>query len=271
MHTRQNNQCSRGLTAIRYGILLALLPLHVFAASLATETFFDSTGGWQDRDAGKMSVTNALGGGNPGGCMRGVFQFQMIPFPEDDAFIATGRLASANFIGDYESVDAWLLGFDFMASNIVPSDVQVRIHSGSNTIVKTFTTNAISTTKTWYSFKISLLSAELGGWSGDTHVFSSILTNVTRVEFRITRNGENAQFYYVDNVFLDRVPDAVDISSANMIWLHMRNGAHYRFEATTNLNQSNWDLIDSFTATTSVYQADIVATNDWRFFRMVME
>ena len=138
-------------------------------------------------------------------------------------------------------------------------------------------TNAISTNNVWYSFRIPLLAAELGGWKGDTSLFSSILTNVTRVEFRISRgNNTNnvdspAQFYFLDNIFLSRVPDAVDFAGDQMTWLHLRAGWDYRLEASSNLNEGAWTLLDAFTATTSVYQASVSITNGWRFYRMLLD
>lgn len=241
-----------------------------FSVSLYTETFFDSTGGWQDRDAGKMTVTNILIGGNPGGALRGQFQLQGgPPFPDNDAFIATGRLSSASFIGDYTEVDAWVLGFDFMASNVVPSFLQVQLYSESNVITRLLT-SAITTNNVWYSFRLSLLAADLGGWAGDTALFSSIMTNVTKVEFNLTRNAEGTQSYFLDNIFLDRVPDAVDITATNMIWLHMRSGQNYRFEASTDLTSTAWTTLSSFTATSSVYEVSVPPTNSWQFYRMVI-
>ena len=248
-----------------------LLTVSSRAASLYTETFDSSTAGWYDKDPGKMIVTNVLSGGNPGGAIRGIFAFQAIPIPENDGFIATTNLSAANFLGNYEEVDAWLLGFDFMASNIVPSDLQVHLYS-SNNVIRRPLVSAISTTNVWYSFRIPLLAAELGGWEGDTSLFSSILTNVTRVEFRILRQGSisnsPAQFYFLDNIFLSRVPDAVDFTGDQMTWLHLSTGWNYRLEASSNLNEGAWTMIDAFTATTAVYQANVSITNGWRFYRM---
>jgi len=271
--TGQNPFCviGRRLGSLIWLILALLVPSASFSASLYTEIFSDSTGGWQDRSSFGLTVTNSLGG-NPDGCLRGFFDAQFGPPtpPFEDAFIATGNLASASFIGDYDDVDAWLLGFDIMASNIVPVGFEVFIHSGSNFINRSMT-NLLTVTNTWYSFKIPLLDASSGGWSGNTSQFGSILANVSRVEFRVTRNNTGAQSYYMDNIFLDRLPDAAEITSQDIIWLHLRNGSKYRHEAVTDLSQPVWNVLDSFIATNSVYQINISTTNDWRFFRMILE
>ncbi|HMO52549.1 MAG TPA: hypothetical protein PKE26_11550 [Kiritimatiellia bacterium] len=257
-------------------LLLFLLPLTALSASLYTETFSNTTGGWQDRDTGKMFVTNVLSGGNPGGALAGTFPFSSGPpsFDATDAFVATGALSTANFMGNYNEVDAWVLGFDFMAANVLPSAFHVQIYSGALVLTRDLGA-AITQTGVWHAIKLSLLDADSGGWGGDAGQFSTIVTNVTRIEFRITRRDNQfdtpAQTYYLDNIFLDRVPDAVLMTPTNQIWLHMRNGASYRYQATTNLAAPDWSTLSSFTATTSVYSVTLPATNDWRFFRMVLE
>lgn len=151
---------------IGYIYLAAYAALH--AASPHTETFNASLQGWQERGYAypvitnqvvtnefdevftnfytniftnlNMAVTNLTSGGNPGGCMKGTFE--ALGFPDlngqSDAFIATGELASANFTGDYDTVDALLIGFDVMPQETTPSVLQLRISSGTNSIFHGF-------------------------------------------------------------------------------------------------------------------------------------
>ncbi len=262
-----------GMMLYVLGIVM-LLSLPIRAASLYTEPFTTSNGGWTNRSPlpTAMLVASVTNVGNPAGSLRGVFAEEQTPSPVNDgAFVATGHLASASFIGNYSEVDAWVLGFDFMASNIVPSDLRVRIYSATNIITRTMT-GAITTNGVWYSFRIPLLSPELGGWGGNLPQYFNIMTNVTRVEFYLVRNNTGTQFYFLDNVFLDRLPDAVDITANDLFWLHMRIGANYRLEATTNLNDgASWVPIESFTATSTVYSVTISTTNAWRTYRMLMQ
>ena len=254
-------------------MVLLISVLNVPAASLYTETFDTTTGGWQDRDPGKMVVTNVLAGGNPGGCLRGRFPFQDPVFPQDDAFIAVGLLSTTNFMGDYEEAEAFMLGFDFMATNIVPSEFRVQISSDTNTIQR-FLTSVISTTAIWYSFRMSLLASDRENWSGDTDQFEEILSNVTRVSFQITRNDVMQQSYYLDNVFLDRLPDAAQITgqevdAPQIAWHNLRTNESYRIEGCVDLSQSEWYLVESFTATSSMHYTEYSTTNAFMFYRMV--
>jgi len=240
------------------------------AASLYTETFDGSTAGWQDRDPGEMSVTNVTSGGNPGGCLRGRFPAVMVPTSPSDAFVTTGHLAAANFIGNYDEADAYLLGFDFMAGNKVPSSFRLSIFSGTN-VIERFLTSAISSTGIWHLFRISLTSAELGRWGEDTHLFSSIITNVTRIEFQVVRNDVTQQSYFLDNIFLDQLPgaqDVVDQSGVTITWNHLRPGTTYQVEGSTNVNLSTWTPLESFVATNAVYQAMYPVTNHMTAFRI---
>jgi len=254
---------------------LAILAGPTLAASLYTETFSDgNTAGWKNQPFGEMFVTNVLAGGNPGGALVGTF-FAEEPFPPfDDVFVATGLSQTANFVGDYTEVDAWVLGFDFLAANVAPSKLDVRLFAGTGTnqLVVLYTVGNTNTpVGVWRSYKLPLLAASLGDWKGDTNWFSNILTNITKVEFQVTRSDTNAQSYYLDNIFLDRVPEAVLMTDTNQLWLHMRNGAEYRYQAANELPAGSWTDLATFTASNAVYSVTVPATNDWRFYRMLMK
>ncbi len=251
------------------GIALGVARLAT-AASLYTETFIDSASGWQNRASGAMTVTYGATDGNPGGGLRG--SFAATPFPPfDGAFVATGNLASANFIGNYDEVDAWLLGFDFKAGEIPPDKLQVVLYSGSYYIYRNLG-SLVTQTGVWYSFRIPLLDPFANGWVFDEVEPPpvDIFTNVTRVEITVTREDVVAQSYYVDNIFLDRVPEAVELSPTHVLWLHLRNGVNYTLQGNSSLSGA-WGAVSNFTATSSVFQAEVSGTNNWLFYRMRMD
>lgn len=254
---------------------LLAVSLSTRAASLYTETFSGSTGGWQDREIALMSVTNVLAGGNPGGCLSGSFPFEPIPSPAPDAFMATGALATASFVGSYSDADAWLAGFDFRANQVVPSTngLQFILRSGSKFIYRPIN-NQVNVTGQWYRFRFPLLDTQLGGWLGDTADFSSILTNVTRFEVEITRNGSDPQTYLLDNIFLDRLPAAVALGMSTggveVTWLHMRAGETYRFEAASDMNQGGWVVVSNVVATGGAQVLTHETTNVFQGYRVVI-
>ena len=266
------------------------------AASLATETFDTTMGGWQDRDVGDMTVTNLITGGNPGGCISGTIPYAGIPLPGTytDAFMATGLLASANFVGNYTDVEAYLLGFDFRANdvwpqytnseseitNALPDFLRVNIISASssftNKIFSRVPAPPNATNGVWYSFRLPLVDPQLGNWVGDISQFSSIMTNVTRLEVEITRDGDpGARVYLVDNVFLDRLPEAASVVSTNsgvdITWLHLRSGVNYRMDVASDLVQPNWSAVSNITAASSVWVANYSSTNTAILYRLIME
>lgn len=271
------------MKALRAVLTLALLGYVAAAssdaASLFTETFSVTNyiSGWQDRESAYMPVTNSATSGNPGGCLAGSFSAIGFPSPQTDAFVATGLLETAHFMGDYTQGDAVLLGFDFRANQVVPytNNLLVRIKSDTNSIER-YINNTIHQTGIWYSLRFSLLSPELGNWKGKTNLFSSIMTNVTLLEFEITRNGLGAQTYLLDNIFIDRLPRGGGMQSAGgsnlVVFSYLRTNENYRVEVCTNLADSIWLVLTNFTATNflqAIPDPD-ASTNAQRFYRMVM-
>lgn len=278
MNTTGNQQARRG-AALRMALVTAVwlgATGSSMAASLTTETFTVTPSGWQDRDiTQRMVVTEPANSGNPGGALQGVFP--TLPFPDpaaDDAFIATGILATATFTGNYHQADAWVIGFDFMASNTLPAELRLLVYGQpeSDVITRNLTT-AITGTNRWHSLRLSLLGADLGGWTGATQKFAQILGNVSKVEIRLFRNQENAQTYLVDNIFLDRVPAAEPGANepGTVGWNNLRTGNPYRLQATDDLRLASWTTLASFTATSSFYEVYTADTNAWRFYRLVMD
>jgi hypothetical protein len=226
------------------------------AASPHTEMFDSTTAGWQDRDAAEMTVTNDLAAGNPGGCLRGSFAASGGPPPTElDAFAATGALATANFIGDFQAAQIDLIGLDFRAEQVLPSEVLVRLIGNSTTFFRSIKPGIVAT-GTWYSFAISLDSLSAGGWSGGSaDQFKAAMTNITALEIQITRAGTPLQNYFVDNVYVASLPEAtaeaVGGDNVQITWSNLRSNEAYRAEASSAPDQS-WSLLESFTATGAV-------------------
>lgn len=258
--------------------LVITLQGSLYAASFYTETFEGSLGGWQDRDAGKMTVSYTNNLGNPTGCILGRFSLQQIALPQTDAFIATGAVNTVNFVGDYHAAGVELIGFDFIALNVIPASARIeitgRIGETQTDYVARFFTSALVGTNIWHSFRYRLTSPSDGGWTFGTNNFYQIMTNVVSLQVQISRSGESAQTYLLDNIFIDALPAGGGATAASntpqIVWNNLRTNEVYRVEASPDLVVPEWTVIATITAQTSTVTTDYPATNDYRFFRMVM-
>ena len=245
------------------------------AGELPTETFSHANAGWQDRDPGKMIVSQLTSGGNPGGCLRLVFPAQSVAFPDTDAAVATGQMASAQFTGDYLGAEAMMLGFDFKADHVLPSSLWIKLYSSSNVIYRDVTSH-LNVLNAWQPIRVSILSSDLGGWLGDVDAFFDVVRDVVRVEFQLTRQSEITQMYYLDNIFLDRLPEATPVApdedgAWGLTWRNLRVGDAYRVEAAGDLASPVWRSLGSFTAADQALELRFQSTNDVMFYRMSLD
>ena len=166
------------------------------AAVVYTETFTAGANGWGDRDSGEMAVTHQASVGSPASAaMQGAFSASFLP--TDDAFRIT---SGANFVGDYTTYGDGLtqLRFDLYANSVLPSDVFVRLISGFGTFEYQLNLTSFNTGG-WDTFSVNLDWS--WGWMGSSDAaFQNALTDVTALEIQITRNGNGAQQFYLDNV-----------------------------------------------------------------------
>ena len=170
------------------------------AAVLATETFGSGSSGWVDRDPAEMTVSyNA-------GSLLGSFASQGSPSFESDAFRATAASSGGAFSGDlyvtYPTFSS--LTFDFLADDVLPSTLILRIGDGVNTFLYNVNPqlNALST---WTTVNVSL--AYSPGWiGGSASQFSGVLSNVAFMDVQVGRNGTGAQDYRLDNFTLQDGP-----------------------------------------------------------------
>ncbi len=148
------------------------------------EEFNVNAAGWGDRDAGEMSVSYDATNDR----MVGSFAVSFLSM--SDAF----RITSGNFMGNYVTPGLTQISFDLVAANILPSDLFLRIFSGSDLFTYQFNPVSLSAT---YVVNLDWSA----GWNGLSEAaFNAALTSVTALEIQIARNGSGAQSYYLDNV-----------------------------------------------------------------------
>lgn len=158
-------------------MLMASAPLCAPGTVIEVDDFSTDSGAWSSRDPDEMSFAIS------GGAMSGTFAAQDDePFPETDAF----RLSSGLLTGDLSSSGLTYWSFNFVAENILPSDLVFRINDGVNTFFKVLPV---------YS---GLMVVTLdGAWVGGD--VTTALNSVEWIDIQITRNQEAAQTYTIDN------------------------------------------------------------------------
>lgn len=182
------------------GVALAsiLIAASLHAAVVFVEDFSSGANGWGDRDPGEMAVSHESSVGAPAySAMQGSFAAQGFPVPQTDAF----RIDSGgNFVGDYNAIGNGLtqLSFDLYAEDILPSDLFIRLISGSDVFTYQFSLAGLSV-DSWRTFNVNL--AWSYGWNGiGQAAFNSALSSVSALEIELTRSGSAAQLYYLSNI-----------------------------------------------------------------------
>jgi hypothetical protein len=236
------------------------------------ESFDHDVAGWRRAESGAMMVVHQSGG-NLDGSLAGKFAAQQDAYPQAGSFVAPDSFITTAF-GGGSDVRAAYLGFDVMASTTVPASFRVRIGDGSGREVSCFLRALMDEVGRWYSFRLSLASPEAGRWDGDLAYFDDILDNVATISIDISRNGEEAQSFALDNVFVHALPDSgVSGESGGVtsfIWQNLRPGETYRVEGSASLNPAAWHYVESFTASGSEQITRQSGSIDHRFFRLVM-
>lgn len=169
--------------------LVAVVPART--AQLYLEEFPTDAAGWTTRD-GEMTVTHD----NANDWLVGSFAASFLP--QSDAFrIATGT----NFLGSYTSGSTnhplTQISFGLNAFNVLPGDLFIRLTDGTNTFSYQFAVSG--STNAWQTYTANLTWSF--GWSGLSELaFNSALTSVAAIEIQLSRSGNLAQNYYLDNV-----------------------------------------------------------------------
>lgn len=165
-----------------------------------TETWSDGHAeGWTGVGT-DMTVTYSGVAGLPPGSLSGTFGSQAIPASEVGAFHATGAASGGGFTGDYWSdVPGWTgWTFNFLAADILPSSVQLRLHGNGWTAWYNVTAQ-INNVGQWQS--VSVPSVYTAAWvpPGNEVNWSNALSAVEWIEVQVARAGEDEQSYFLDN------------------------------------------------------------------------
>lgn len=160
------------------------------AAVLAGASFDDNTEDWIG--AGSMTVIHSNTQGTPAadGALRGSFAAQGFFIPQTGSFRM--NQAGSDFLGAYPGPDA-LTGFtfDFMADNVLPLYVNLRLFSGVASYFYTLDISSLAV-DVWTPFTVSLSSPS---WQGD----ASVLNNVTAIDVQVARGSSAQQYFFLDN------------------------------------------------------------------------
>jgi hypothetical protein len=249
-----------------------------WAASSYLETFDGDLGGWIS-GGGVLSLTHQPVGGNPGG----VLQARISPtFPNPPPlsvfFSAGGDDRTAALTGDYLAARVLLFGFDAWSSvaNNSPQGLTLRLWGDSGLTMVRDVPSPFPASNTWYTYRFALQPGQLGGWYDDVDQAGELLANVTNVVFNLKiANGSNGETYRFDNIFLDALPSLdAEVSGTGIFqlsWENLRTNEVYRLEECTSLLDPVWTTIGTVTAETSTVITEFALTNQWHYFRMVME
>lgn len=195
--------------------LLSLGAGAALAATFYVETFDVDDAGWQDRDVGEMSVFYEPSFGSGPGSLGGTFAVQGVLFPEIDAFRIDGSSSGGAFVGDYLSdvptYKGW--GFSFYAEDVLPSLLMLSFDA-DGTVFNRIVTPQVTSVGQWYTIEVPLVYD--GQWIGGSALaFSNGLSNVGYIDIQVSRSGDSAQSYYVDNFALselDAIPEPTSVA-----------------------------------------------------------
>lgn len=200
----QSKRRTKGSLAILAGVLLLCLgALATAPAAVFVLENFDTDPNWGDRDGDEMTVAWDGGFGYLGnGSMAGTFDAQSIPSPETDAMRITAGSSLGAYSGDFYSTyagflpDSASITFRFYSQDVLPSDLRIRISDGSSLFSRSLTSYA-TTLGGWQTITVNL---DYAGWLGGTDAqYSNLFSAVSFIDLQISRNGEYAQSFFVDD------------------------------------------------------------------------
>jgi hypothetical protein len=237
----------------------------VQAATPFTETFSSGTAAWLKTGAWQLFATNQA--------LLGRFQAQGVPLPESGSWVATNSSSGGAYVGNYSASGIGLIGFSFMAQDVLPSAALLRWQAATSSFFRSFAAQ-VTQTGVWYRFAFSLRSKDAGKWVGSSGVaFTQALLDVKGLEFQITRGGMAAQRYYLDDVFVDELPVGDQLETTNGIaiqWASLRPGVVYAVQKADHHPSNGWAAAGSFTNTGVVHLwQDVTFSNAARrFYRL---
>lgn len=208
--TTNKGQISKGMKTLCGALLLWFISLLPGTAAVFVVENFDSDPGWSTRD-GEMTVGWDGGFGYLGnGSMAGTFDLQDVPSPETDAMRisvgSSGGIYSGNFYTTYAGFlpDSSTFTFRFFSQDVLPSDLRIRIGDGSSLFSRSLSSQATSVGG-WQTVTVNL---DYAGWLGGTDAeYSNLFSAVSFIDLQISRNGEDAQAFFVDDFSLNYLLD----------------------------------------------------------------
>lgn len=218
------------------------------AAFVHEETFAGGQSGWTNSGSLTTGATNGL--------LRGRFAAQTIPTPGTGAFVAANGSSAGAFIGDYHAAGIHLVGFSFMAQDVLPSAALLRWQGPTSSYFRSFAAYVVAT-GVWYRLAFSLESKEAGGWTGGgEEAFRADLADVQRIEIQLSRSGMAAQRFQIDDVFVDELPAGLIAPAADgvhILWSALQPGATYAVDVAGQPTKP-WIETGLFAATNRVQE-----------------
>ena len=195
------------------------------AAEIHLESFAADSAGWTNSGALTVGATN--------GFLLGRFAAQTIPAPGTGAFVATNGSSGGAFVGDYPAAGIQLIGFAFMAQDVLPSSAILRWHGPTSSYFRSFAASILQT-GVWYRLAFPMESRAAGRWQGGgEELFALDRADVKSVEIQVSRSGTTAQRYGVDDVFVDVLPTGSigpAASDVHLFWTALQAGTVYAVE-----------------------------------------
>lgn len=259
---------------MKYGVVTIFTVLIAFAeieaASITTETFSAGANGW----VGSLSLGNGSWSYTSNAAQITFNNTEPISIPDIGTLSNQHGATTGLYSGDYTAAGITIIGFKFFAETELPSGITLFLGGSSNLYLRLFD---IAQAGVWYTLSASLVNPELEGWvslKGSLSNFDATLADVQYVGINVARSGVLKQRFVIDDIFLDRQPVAIEeISSGSsvIVWGSLRIDEPYVVEASTDLVQSPWSIVDVFTATGATYRSEFPTTNRTLFFRMTKE
>lgn len=252
-----------------FTLLLGVIPVRLSAgAQYTTETFSAGASGWQGTTefaTGSWTYT--------GGVVRLTFNdtsFVVIP---DVGSLSNQVTASGGaFTGNYVGAGIDLIGFRFLSNTDMPSSVRLHLVGPTSEYRRIFYPNQ---TGVWVTLAASLAGAAEGGWvrvGGAGQDFDQVRQQVRYVAIKVDRAGTTLRHYFIDDIFLDRLPATQQLALSTNGLLqaqvnYLRTGSYYQVEAAPEVT-GTWNLVQAWTATNRLQALELTNGAFRRFWRV---
>jgi len=254
-------------------LLIAACPPVLMSAQITNESFGSGANGWID--------STTFGTGNwsfTGGVARVNFINTGIAFPDGAKLSGTASASSGAFTGNYDQAGINLVGFSFLAPQIVPpTNTFVVLEWGGSTSIfqKGF---SVTATGVWHHFSVSLSDEAKGQWTtiqGSKDNFVAARQSVSFILISVSRNGILEHEYVIDNIFLAGQPSFGALAWSTGSTFHARaddllSNRTYDVESAPEVT-GTWTMSQSFISTNTMQWINITNIQPQQlFWRMVI-